>query len=59
MKQNRKPRNYVARDLLTSGLYGMRVVRSKKAYVRKQKHKDNDDTRFELYDKADNQSMSY
>ena len=39
MKHVRKQRDLVAKDLLTSGLYGMKVVRSKKAYTRKVKHK--------------------
>lgn len=34
-----KLRNYVARDLYTNGLYRAKVVKSKKLYKRKEKHK--------------------
>lgn len=34
-----KTRNFVAKDLLTSGLYKQRVVTSKKKYKRIPKHK--------------------
>lgn len=35
-----KPRNLVAKDMYTNGLYRAKVVKSKKSYVRKQKHKE-------------------
>lgn len=34
-----KPRNLVAKDMYTNGLYRAQVVKSKKAYKRKSKHK--------------------
>lgn len=42
-KSLNKPRNFVANDLLTSGLYSQRVERDKKSYQRKPKHKNNYD----------------
>lgn len=38
-----KPRNLVAKDMYTSGLYRAKVVKSKKIYKRKQKHRTNND----------------
>lgn len=38
-----KPRNLVAKDMHTSGLYRAKVVKSKKAYKRKQKHRCKND----------------
>lgn len=35
-----KPRNLVAKDMFTSGLYRAKVVKSKKTYQRKQKHRN-------------------
>lgn len=35
-----KPRNLVARDMFTNGLYRTKVVKSKKSYQRKSKHKE-------------------
>mgnify|MGYP000270539437 CR=1 FL=1 len=35
-----KPRNYVAKDMYTNGLYRAKVVECKKAYKRKSKHKE-------------------
>lgn len=44
-----KPRNLVAKDMYTNGLYRAQVVKSKKSYRRKQKHKEQYDVneRFE------------
>jgi hypothetical protein len=43
-----KPRNFVAKDMFTSGLYRAKQVQSKKAYKRKPKHKGkNDQSKFE------------
>ena len=44
-----KPRNFVAKDMYTNGLYRAQVVKSKKSYRRKQKHKEQYDVneRFE------------
>lgn len=42
-KNLNKPRNFVANDLLTSGLYTQRVERDRKSYQRKTKHKNNYD----------------
>lgn len=36
-----KPRNFIARDLRTNGLYRAKVVKCKKLYKRKSKHKVN------------------
>lgn len=46
-----KPRNYVAKDMYTNGLYRAQVVKSKKAYERKSKHKEtyDYDTRKSTY----------
>ena len=38
-----KPRNLVAKDMFTSGLYRAKVVKSKKAYQRNPKHKTKND----------------
>ena len=38
-----KPRNLVAKDMYTSGLYRCKVVKSKKVYQRKPKHKTKND----------------
>lgn len=38
-----KPRNYVAKDMYSNGLYRAKVVKSKKAYQRKPKHKAKND----------------
>ena len=38
-----KPRNLVAKDMFTSGLYRAKVVKSKKDYQRKPKHKAKND----------------
>lgn len=38
MKRKKRP-NPMARELRTSGRYAPRIVRSKKAYTRKDKHK--------------------
>lgn len=38
-RKNKKTRDPMARELLTSGKYKMRIVRSKKLYSRKEKHK--------------------
>lgn len=38
-----KPRNLVAKDMYTSGLYRAKAVKSKKSYKRKQKHKNAND----------------
>lgn len=56
-----KPRNYVAKDMYTNGLYRAKVVKSKKAYERKTKHKVKYDVneRFESCHKNYNQSVSY
>lgn len=35
-----KPRNHVLRDMFTNGLYRAKVVKSKKSYARKSKHKE-------------------
>lgn len=40
MTKRVKQRNHVERELFTSGLYGQRVVKSKKSYTRKTKHKN-------------------
>lgn len=56
-----KPRNYVARDMHTNGLYRAKVEKSKKAYERKTKHKVKYDVdqRFESCNKNHSQSLSY
>jgi stalled ribosome alternative rescue factor ArfA len=48
-----KPRNLVAKDMFTNGLYRAKVIKSKKAYQRKLKHKENYEAnqRFESSDK--------
>ena len=38
-KTIRKPRNYVAKDMFTSGLYREKVVENKKSFKRREKHK--------------------
>lgn len=38
-----KPRNLVAKDMYTSGLYRAKVVKSKKKYERKPKHRIKND----------------
>lgn len=51
-----KPRNLVAKDMYTNGLYRAKVEKSKKQYNRKLKHKEYYDTdkrsesRYENYD---------
>lgn len=56
-----KPRNYVAKDMYTNGLYRAKVVKSKKAYDRKTKHKVKYDTdaRFDSGHKNYSQTLSY
>lgn len=56
-----KPRNFVVKDMFTNGLYRAQVVKSKKSYQRKQKHKEYHDVneRFESRNKNFSQSMSY
>lgn len=56
-----KPRNFVVKDMFTNGLYRAQVVKSKKSYQRKQKHKEHHDVneRFESRNKNYSQSMSY
>lgn len=44
--KKKKTRDPMARELLTSGKYRMRVVRSKKLYSRKEKHKKGFEQRF-------------
>ena len=44
--KKRKKRDPMARELLTSGKYRMRVVKSAKAYSRKEKHKKGSDYRY-------------
>jgi len=45
--ENLKPRNYVAKDLFTNDLYGMKVEKTKKAYKRREKHKVRYDKDYE------------
>lgn len=40
-KRLNKPRNFIARDLLTSEFYGQKIERNHKAYRRNPKHKNN------------------
>lgn len=56
-----KPRNYVAKDMYTNGLYRAKVVKSKKAYKRKLKHREHYDAdkRIESCHKDYAQSLSY
>ena len=56
-----KPKNLVAKDMYTNGLYRAQVVKSKKSYQRKQKHKEYHDVneRFEPRHKNFAQSVSY
>lgn len=55
-----KPRNYVAKDMYSNGLYRAKVVESKKAYKRKNKHKEeyDYDTRKSTYTRHENQNAS-
>lgn len=55
-----KPRNFVAKDMYTNGLYRAQVVKSKKSYRRKQKHKEQYDVneRFEPSYKNFSQPLS-
>lgn len=56
-----KPRNLVAKDMYTNGLYRAKVVKSKKAYQRKSKHRESYDAdkRIESCDKNYAQSLSH
>lgn len=56
-----KPRNFVAKDLRTNGLYRAKVEKSKKSYTRKQKHKECYETneRFKPSDKNHFTQVSY
>lgn len=56
-----KPRNYVAKDMYTNGLYRSKVVKSKKSYQRKSKHRElyDVDKRVESSYKNFDQSVSY
>jgi stalled ribosome alternative rescue factor ArfA len=38
-----KPRNLVAKDMFTSGLYRAKIVKSKKTYNRQPKHRTKND----------------
>lgn len=55
-----KPRNFVAKDMFTNSLYRAQVVKSKKSYRRKQKHKEyhDIDERVEPSHKNFSQSLS-
>lgn len=48
MKQKKK-RNPVAFELLCSGKYNQRVVKNKKLYSRKEKHKKTSKNKFEVF----------
>ena len=44
--KTKKKRNPIARELLCSGKYGQRIIKSKKLYTRKEKHRKSSDKRY-------------